>query len=205
VQREHFVEKITREAPFASKDQAEAAVRCVFEAIAQVVEKKTYQPLLAEIPRDYAAVLQASATGAGDADAFYAHIAAAEGAGEGFAREHAAVILQALAREISAEARKALHDGLPADVARLLDAPWERKATPSHRTPASAHGHLAGARPGSAHPVSEASADRAQSDSIAATDAPHADSSVAAGHSTSADSNLASGKPGSGRPINEGK
>jgi hypothetical protein len=95
---------------------------------------------------------------------------------------------------------------LPDDFAELL-VPVEGSA-PVHagHGQRARQGTLATGRPGSSHPISEASADRTQRESIAASENPHADtklSSTPGVSSVRSGRSLASGKPGFEHTIAE--
>jgi uncharacterized protein (DUF2267 family) len=101
--------------------------------------------------------------------------------------------------ELTPEARERLRAQLPRSIAAEL---------PAAVVPALAHTHLghtlADGRPGSRHPISEASGDRSQSESVVRADNPHADSKLSSATGLLQErehESLATGQEGSTRPL----
>lgn len=135
-----------------------------------------------------------------DPERFYHQISEREGTSLGFAMEHAQVVLQVIAEMMGEEDRQRLIRHLPDEMESLLRPPKREPGLPPRGHVGSGH-TLATARPGSAHPLAESRAERAQSQSIARTPAPHGDTNVATTHGIQKAPSLASGKPGSERPL----
>jgi hypothetical protein len=84
-----------------------------------------------------------------------------------------------------------------------------RRRSRSGRGHTAGHGDtLAEGRPGSRHPLSEARSDRSQSESVVATENPHADTKLSSAHGLTQEregESLATGHSGSDRPLDEGR
>lgn len=122
-----------------------------------------------------AAIGSAPYRGADGVDAFYERVGRREGIEQGFAIEHAQSVCRALADVLDDGANRQLATYLADDVAQLLTVPEPDGA------PAVARGRahsLATGRPGSSHPLSEGRPERAQRESIARSENPHADTKL---------------------------
>jgi uncharacterized protein (DUF2267 family) len=132
---------------------------------------------------------------------FFSLVQRAEGIPPGQAIEQAETVLAVLAEELDPDALAALARRLPPAVAGLLrPRRFEGEAPPGRR---GRRDTLASGRPGSRHPLGEASAERRQAHSIADTPAPHADRKLSTGHGSEdePDHTLAGGRAGSDRPL----
>ncbi|MFO0761372.1 MAG: DUF2267 domain-containing protein [Byssovorax sp.] len=140
---------------------------------------------------------------------FYERVGRREGVGTGFAREHAQVVCRVLGEAMSEEAHQLLQRHLP-EVCRELFAPRPPFGAPPphvHRAQPTEDTSLAGGRPGSRHPLSEAHAERAHRHSVVRTDNPHEDTKLSSSSGTTQErlgDTLAEGHP-AGRPISEAK
>lgn len=96
----------------------------------------------------------------------------------GRAREERQIVCAAIGRRLTDDEREAIAGSLPEDIADDLRRTL-RPAEPMTTENGVPGGQwIASARPGSRHPVSEGRADRAQSESVARSEDPHADTKL---------------------------
>ncbi len=128
------------------------------------------------------------------------------GATAGQARELLASVCRVLVEELSSEAVDALRVGVPAALAALLVAPI-RDEPPPRPAPDRRRDTLAEGRPGSRHPLSDASGRAVQHGSIA-DDNPHAATKLSSTAGSSQErrrETLAEGHPGARVPLSSGR
>lgn len=181
----------------APADRAGRATRAVLAGIGSYLSASHRQLIADELPPALATALLAD-PGVGTP---IAERVLAPGITAGRARELIASVCRVLAEELSAEAVRALRGCLPPDLAALLE-PAARERT-ARIAPGARRETLAAGHPGSRQPASEASAQRTQTESIAAEN-PHAAtklSSTAGSTQERRHETLAEGRPGSARSI----
>ncbi|EPX59879.1 hypothetical protein D187_002623 [Cystobacter fuscus DSM 2262] len=125
----------------------------------------------------------------------------------GRAVELTGVVCRFLAEALSPGTLHRLREELPEPMGALFS-PREsgERFEPVHLEPS--RGTLAEGRPGSTHPLSEASPERAQSQSVARTDNPHGDTKLSSATGLTQEregETLATGHLGSNRPLSERK
>ena len=144
----------------------------------------------------------------GDVESLVEGVAWRENVPDSIALEHVTAVLSAIAARLPADAQARLRADLPRDVAALLSpgsAPGEPvRFQRSRRHPP--RPTLATGKPGSAHPVSEARADRPRAHSVADPN-PHGADKLSSAHGTTQEltgDTIAEGAPGPHRPLSEG-
>jgi uncharacterized protein (DUF2267 family) len=136
-----------------------------------------------------------------------AEVGAAEGVDDAFAVEHVGSVCSLLAERLPADATTALCMHLPAAVAALFTGREEGTPPPAR---AARHGRrrsISEAHASSAHPLFESRAERAHGESVAKSDAPHADTKLSSTRGTTQvreKESLAEARPGSEDPLSEG-
>ncbi len=194
------------------RDHAAAAraVDATLGAFAGCLSRDEALALASALSRRLAEVVERSEARAdGDAGAFFARVRDREGVPLGLAREHAAIVLRALAEGIDPALHARLSRSLPADLAALLSPrasvePPER----SRPSPAPPLTTLASGRPGYRHPIDEARPSTAQAHSVADEANPHADTKLSSARGLTQDQlreSLATGAGTRGRPISEAR
>jgi len=179
---EELIDAVEDGAGLSSRAEAKAAVTAVFGALATRVLPGDRRVLIALLPPPLAALFDGDEQGAEESlDRIVEEVAEAEQIRDGFGREHLDVVGAAVAATLHPDAVAALRNHLPAAVASIFTpkpkAGRVERPTPLE-VPAQTGRHLADARPGGAHPVSEASAERAHSESVARSDDPHGDTKL---------------------------
>jgi len=120
----------------------------------------------------------------------------------GHARELIASVCRVLVEELSTEALAAIRAAVPVALASLLAAPTTSEA-PLQTAPEHPRDTLAGGRPGSHHPVSDARGPGVHSESIAAGN-PHAATKLSSTTGSTQERHretFAEGRPGYPRPL----
>jgi uncharacterized protein (DUF2267 family) len=139
---------------------------------------------------------------------FAAQIAEREAVSTGFGLEHVESVGRALAEVLAHDERVRLRSRLPECLAPLFEFSQQRDE-PRRLHGALGVGHtLAGGRPGSQHPLSQAEPHSAQADSVARAQNPHADTKLSSSRGTTQErehEDLAEGGPGSSRPLGSAK
>jgi uncharacterized protein (DUF2267 family) len=163
---------------------AERAVRATLASVAEALSSDEADALSRELSPDLRPLVQRHALGLPlDRSAFFAEVAARESVEVGFAVEHAECVCSALAERMSPDLRERLQRHLP-----LLASLFElRDETPADIPPLVHGSTLASGRPGSRHPLSEARPERAQSQSVARSDNPHADTKLSSSRGVAED------------------
>jgi hypothetical protein len=169
-----FIERVRARVGEGGPDIATRATREVGLHLRALVDRdtvdSTWRLLGAPVP-------EGEEQAALEVESFYSHLAERLGAPLGCVKEHVDVICGELAAEVGHELRTRLQRQLPEDWARLFQV-----VPRAHAARASHHGRtLASGRPGSKHPVSASSADRAHHHSVARTPAPHGDTKLSTG------------------------
>jgi uncharacterized protein (DUF2267 family) len=156
---------------------AERVTRLVLAAIGVSLSPAARELIASELPSELGATIVAGAD-LGGAPGLVEQQVAALGMGPGHARELVASVCRVLVEALSTEAIVTVRAAVPASLATLLEAmaePCESELLPppAWQRPRDT---LAGGRPGSHRPLSEARGPRAQAGSIASEDphAPHA-------------------------------
>ena len=203
--RADFIERVEGLGSFGP-GQADAATRATLEALGAALLPAERRTLAEGLPEELAAlVLEAKEPrDALDLERFYQRVQRHESVRSGRAHEHAQIVCRVLATVVPGENLALVGRRVPW-LAPLFEAP-ERTETPAPevlRRDAPTN-TLAGGRPGSRHPLSSAVPRREQSQSVAATDSPHADTKLSSSRGLTQErenETLASGHPGSKRPL----
>jgi hypothetical protein len=151
------------------------------------------------------------ATDALDINTLYLMVSQRTGLEPGKAMEQTRVVCQAISEVLDHDTLMLLCRALPEPLATLFEPSPESPAFHAPHTVAGPRSTLATGKPGSAHPVSESGADRAQSGSVARSDNPHDATKLSSASSVNDVSGLtgkdtlASGAPGSKRPLSESR
>jgi len=184
MERQALLEAIMARMGATQVEDAERALVATLPSLGSWVGEADAAVLAAELPDDERLLRSASDLSVKDYEGFVAQIRNAEDVAEGFAREHALAVCHAVHDQLDRSAK-----------GRLASPVWDEIVRPSvadrhaDHLPARHGRTLADGRPGSAHPVSEGAADRAQSESVVRADNPHA------GHK------LSSGEPRAGEGV----
>lgn len=200
---QQFLQRVKDRTGLESLELAAMAVSATMSAIGRAMDEETVEDAAKLLPSSLAKQLRSGAASPDRGGAFLADVANREQVNLGFAKEHAQVVCETLAGELSPKLRVRLRTMVPEDVADLL-VPWTapEPATPKPAPRVEVHDNLAEGRPGSKRPLSEARPDQGQSDSPAQTANPDADSKLSSGHERHGET-LADGRPGSEHPISD--
>lgn len=196
---EQLLASIQAWAGLTDEAQTRAVTTAVTRTLSEMIAPSAIPDVITQLPRELADELRRPATAARFAqDEFFERVASDEGTHEGFAREHAPVVVHAIVDSLDGTGRQQLTAALP---------PWlvERMNHIVEHTPAPTRpGHhlrtLAGGSGGSAHPVATSKAERAQRHSIASNPDPHGDTKLATGVVHPEDP-VAESPPGSKHPL----
>jgi len=204
---DRFLEQVKERTGLASRATIETAVRAVTEALGALIDHAHRDDLAKHLPPPLAQMLRGAPSDPdADASAFLRRVAGAEHLPAGFAVEHATAILETIGSSLHPSVRRQFATRLPEEMRDWIEPrrltsrpppPQEHRPEPSH---------LSNARPGSEHPISEAHPPGAQSQSVAATRDPHADTRLSSAHGTTQErehEDLASGQPGPSRPLSD--
>jgi len=160
--------------------------------------------LTIDLPSQIGALLSRRAPCGGDfgVNTFFERVARREGTSVGQALEHAQIVCEVLAANLSAEHRHRLIAHLPDEWRELFSPPSragvrERFVHQEHHP----HNTLAEGRPGSSNPLSEARPERAHSESVVRAENPHGDRKLSSSRKT--EDGLSDAHPGPERPISE--
>lgn len=204
---ERLLQEVAARAGLSSREATESAVAATLETLGERLLPLDASFVASELTEPLARMVRSrSSPGEFDLPDFYARVARREGVAPGFGREHATVVCQALAELLPEETSFHLRQRLPGGFAELLQ-PRPELARPAHLHPIETRpSTLSSGRPGSQRPLSEASSDRAQVDSVARSGNPHAATKLSSttGMSTERDHRtLAEGHAGSDRPLSD--
>jgi uncharacterized protein (DUF2267 family) len=188
--------------------QAERALAATMTTLGERLLPLDASFLAAQLPEELATYLrERERPGDFDLDELYRRVAEREGSRPEFGREHAVVVCRVVARHMGRGPREALRSRLPEDFAELLTPPPRaERGPPAARMPRAREGTLATGRPGSRRPLFEATADRTQTQSVAASENPHADTKLSSTRGISSEREgrtLATARPRPPHPIAE--
>ncbi|HEX2685159.1 MAG TPA: DUF2267 domain-containing protein [Kofleriaceae bacterium] len=180
-----------------SHDRAERATRAVLSGLGAYLTPAYRQLVADELPAPLGAALLDNT---GVAVPIEERVLG-PGVTAGRAYELVASVCRVLAEELSTRALLALRAAVPIGIASLLATPSpELAGTPPDRR---RYETLAGGRPGSRHPISDAPPTRWQTGSVSATN-PHAETKLSSTPGTTQErrrETFASGRPGSTRSL----
>jgi uncharacterized protein (DUF2267 family) len=159
---------------------AERALRSTLRVLGERLTDDEAGAVAARLPEELARIVdQAEYDGDFDDAEFYERVRRRAKTAPGTAREHADVVLRAIGEAIDDELRARLVRVLPGSLGRQL-LPADTGEIPphpiAHRTPS--FSTLAHGRPGSLHPLSEASPPAGQTHSVARNDDPHGETKL---------------------------
>lgn len=192
----------------ADPSAAERAARATLGAFAERLTVDETHALAGALPGDLGALVDATPyDGDFDAAELYERVRRREKTDAGTAREHAQIVLAAVAEHLPEDVlvRLRRHVG---DLGALLGGGREPAIDPEdvHGYHAGHGRTLASGRPGSRHPVAESAPHTAQSQSVAANDDPHAETKLSSARGLTQErfgETLASGTGVHTRPIAE--
>jgi uncharacterized protein (DUF2267 family) len=207
MQYDHLLDRVRQHTGLNEPIVVEAAVRAVMEALGVLLDPGHRDALAGHLPERMRPMLTRHEPDpeAGGAD-FLRRVAATEHLPRGFAVEHATAVLEAIGVELDPSIRRTVTAQLPDEMREWMEPRRVsmKGARPRREPlPEAQRTHLSDGRPGSAHPVSEATA--AQKDSVAASRDPHAGTRLASGAPRSEGHDLAEGRPGAEHPLSEGR
>jgi uncharacterized protein (DUF2267 family) len=198
-----WVEEVAGRAGMTAPAQAERVIEATLHALRSGLDDADARAIAAELPQRFARILgRGTFKGELDEAALYERVRRREHVAPGFAREHAQVVCQVLAEQLSPAVLAAARKRTPVTVS--LFEPRQQPAEPPahvHRHPPSrspAKHTLAAGRPGGTRPVSESREERAHSGSVVSSASPHAASKLSTTLGTTqerADRTLSTGAP----------
>lgn len=201
---EAFLARVSELGGLPKRDEAVRATAATLGVLGERLVAGEIRILMMDLPSQLSALLSRQAPHGGefDVDTFYQRVAAREGTTPGQALEHAQVVCEVLAANLSEEHRHRLVAHLPDDWREL----FQRRSRMGlrdrfHHEERYEHNTLAEGRPGSRHPLSEARPERAHSQSVARSDNPHGDRKLSSSRGT--ESGLSDAHPRAERPIGE--
>lgn len=204
---QQFLERVAERAPLHSRGEARPVVRAALRAFGRCLSRLESEALASELPAE----LRPSLTGVEHGQPLHLadlreELARDEQVRPGFATEHLMVVAQTVAESASDAALERIRLELPGEIAELFHRPEFAEEAPVHAHPE--RRTLAEGSPGSSLPVAEATADRAQSESVARAANPHADTKLSSAHGLTQErehESLADGEAGSSRPLYRGR
>lgn len=174
-----LIEDVRRRCGIEDEGRAALAIAAVISVLGSALTGADADALAQDLPAPFADRLRRSAGGAElvDAHELYDRVAARAGTTLGLAVEETQVVLQVLAEDCNPEAVLRARKHLPPDVASLLtrrtiDTEPPPRSRPLEPPPI-AHTTLSSGRPGSKHPLSEATPGYAHEHSVARNANPH--------------------------------
>jgi uncharacterized protein (DUF2267 family) len=189
--QEEFVARVRELSGFADREEAERAIAATLATLGERLVDTEVHALAGELPRPLAAALERGVY-AGDFDLteLYDRVCRREGVEPSFGVEHAQIVCRVLAEQLGEDARTRLRKELPPSIADLFRRP--PAASPPEpvvhdRGPHTKPSTLASGRPGSTHPLSEGSFDRAQAHSVAREKNPHGDTKLSSARGANGD------------------
>ena len=165
-------------------DDAARALRATTSSIVEALSTDEADALSRELPVELRPLVRGHAMAVPlDPAALFEHVAVRESVDLGFAIEHAECVCRALAERMSPELRARLQRHLPrlAPLFEVSAAPPVEAVPPPHGST------LASGRAGSRHPLSEARPERAQSESVARSENPHAETKLSSARGVAED------------------
>lgn len=163
---------------------AEKALAATVEALGARILEADRRAVVPLVPEPFAGLIaRRPHVEQSDLADLFADVTRAEGVEPTFAMEHVESVCELLTETLEPDAVAMLRTHLPDDIAALFvkrerTTPPPRPSQPEHRKGKP----LSEGRAGSAHPVSEAPADRTQSNSVARSANPHADTKLSSTH-----------------------
>jgi uncharacterized protein (DUF2267 family) len=207
-----FVDALRARTGLNDVGKAEGMACATFEALGSLLDAGEATRASEALPPAFAEALRRPGhAGVGSADELYRRVAERASLPPAEAIELAQVALQLLAESLDNDTRTSLQRDLPPSLSALLVPRAHEGYAPSYTHAAVREREdtsLAGGRPGTATPLSEARADRAHPHSVARSENPHADTKLSASPGLSQErrgDTLAEGNPRSGRPVSEGR
>jgi uncharacterized protein (DUF2267 family) len=179
-----LIEDVRRRSGIEDEGRAALAIAAVISVLGSALTGADADALAQDLPAPFADRLRRSAGGAElvDAHELYERVASRAGTILGLAVEETQVVLQVLAENCNGEALIRARKHLPPDVAALLSRRSTETEPPPRPRPPDAppivHSTLSRGRPGSSHPLSEASPGYAHEHSVARNVNPHRDSKL---------------------------
>jgi uncharacterized protein (DUF2267 family) len=168
-----------RERGIPSTAEAERALRATIAVLGERLTDDEAEALASRLPGQLERVLDASEyDGDFDAAEFYERVRRRENTGPGVAKEHADIALRAIGAALDEETCIRLRRALPEPIGRLFLAAEEGTPPPYADAERPGRRTLATGRPGSRHPLSEASPFPAHTHSVARSDDPHAETKL---------------------------
>ncbi len=188
---------------------AERAARATLAVLGERLTEDEASALASRLPEELGSVVQRSEYDSDfDAAEFYERVRRRERGTPGGAREHADIVLRAVGESLDDAVRSRLLRALPDALGQRLvaTAPGEPPAYPEAKH-APRLSTLASGRPGSHHPLSEASPPRGHTHSVVCNDNPHGDTKLSSSEGLTQErlrESLSTGKPPQpDRPIYE--
>jgi len=188
---EELVSRVRTEGGLRNHREARRAIGAVLGALRCAMAQEDADAIAAELPPPFGKIVSRPAAGRIENSAvLYAEVERRERVGLGFALEHCQVVLRVLAELVDPEMVVRLRKRVPADVAVLLRARADTLEPPPphvHEHPAEAAGPrrtLSRGRPGPGDPIVDARHPLAHGQSVARSDAPHAERAIGTAHST---------------------
>jgi uncharacterized protein (DUF2267 family) len=173
-----LIEEVRRRMGGGTDDDARRAVCATLVALAETMERDDLAAVASALPPSLRAVVEESAMDATyDLPAFCARVASIEGVQYGHAFEHAQAVVRAISLHLDEQRRRQLNSHLWPELTRtsVADRPERHVVPPRGRT-------LAGARPGSQHPISEATpTEHVQEHSVVHENNPHGSRKLSSG------------------------
>jgi uncharacterized protein (DUF2267 family) len=198
--KDRFLSEVMHRAGIESRDKAWDAVEATLEVLGQRLLDIDTRLVADQLPSPLNTALRRHQYESDfEVDEFYHRVATRQGVEVRHAVEHSQVVCQVLSETVNREGRIHLRVHLPDEMAQL----FQRRRTTRELAPitprqeAERRNTLSTGRVGSRRPIAEASPSRAHSQSVAATDHPHAETKLSTAKGVSAErkgETLASGK-----------
>lgn len=191
------------------RSAAERAARATLVAFAERLTVDETRALAGALPRDLGVLVDATPyDGDFDAAELYERVRRREKTDAGTAREHAQIVLAAVAEHLPEDVLVRLRRHVAGDLGALLAARGAPAIDPEdvHGFRAGNGRTLASGKPGSRHAVAESAPHSAQSQSVAASDDPHGETKLSSARGMTQErfaETLASGQGVHTRPIAE--
>lgn len=208
---EHLLDRVREHTGLSERIVVETAVGAVTEALGALIDHTHREEIAAHLPPELAQKLRRREPD-GDASGatFLSLVSRIEHLPPRFAVEHATAVLEAIGGELHPDVRRKIAARLPAEMRDWLEPRVMRmprvEIVGAERPPEGDGHHISEAKPGSRHPISDVAPRGAHEHSIAATDAPHADTKMSSAHGLTQErehEDLAEGHPSTGRAVSE--
>lgn len=209
---EEFLQRVQDRGGFDTPESAEHVIHATLEVLGQRLLDVDARVVASRLPptmRD--SLLRHGYEGDFDIDELYRRVSDKEGVGASYAVETSQIVCSTLAEMLDDAALQHAKMRLPESLAALFTkephagGPPEQPLHYGQPNAVSYGRSLASGHEGSEHPLSEGNP--AHSESIAASDNPHADTKLSTTHGTSSEREehtLSTGRPGARRPLTEG-